>query len=162
MAPPPVARNKIREYGIDAVIERLGKGETQTEIANEIGVSVMSLNRELHADEITSARVLQAQLASAELFELQAIQILAEAQQQIRDDPGISGSIVALARERSQACWRQASIRDRSRYSDTRTQHVNVTVRTDASQLSTAELEQIALQGKTLQLDNDTGEVSDH
>lgn len=152
-------RDKITAYGIDQIIERLGQGETQTEIARELGVSVMTLNQTLHADAVSSARVEAAQLASAERYELEAVAILNEARREIVDNPGISGSIVALARERSQACWRRASVLDRSRYGDTRKLDVSVKHSHDIAQLPTAELERMV---QTLQLDNDTGEVSDH
>ena len=46
------------------------------------------------------------------------------------------------------------------RYGD-RMEHT-LTVKHDAASLPTAELERIARQGQTLELDNDTGEVSDH
>jgi Helix-turn-helix domain of resolvase len=138
----------VHQYGIDQVIERLGQGETQTEIAREIGVSVMTVNRAIHADELTSARVREAQRLSAERWELEAARILEEAQQQIRDEPGISGAIVALARERSQSAYRRASVLDRDRYGDAK-RSVDVTV-THTAQLSTADLERIASQALTL------------
>ena len=46
------------------------------------------------------------------------------------------------------------------RYGD-RIEH-QLTIKHDVAALSTADLEQIAAGGRTLQLDNDTGEVSDH
>jgi hypothetical protein len=67
---------------------------------------------------------------------------------------------VALARERAQAAWRQASGRDPRRYSDRRTTaDITVTHKHDVTSLPTIELERMV---QTLQLDNDTGEVSDH
>ena len=150
MAPPALARSKIDAYGIDAIIDRLGAGETQTEIALEIGVSTMSLNRAIHDNPVLSARVREAQRLSAERFELLAASILDEAQQAIRDEPGISGAIVALARERAQSAYRRASVLDRDRYGDAkRTIDVNVTH--EARQISTAELERIVAQ-QTLEL----------
>jgi transcriptional regulator with XRE-family HTH domain len=160
MAPPPVARNKIEARGIDWVCQQLEDGRSQRDIAKELGVDTMSLNRYLHDNPLHSARVLFSMEAGAQAFEAEAVRILDDARQEIRDDPGISGSIVALARERAQAAWRQASVRDPRRYSDRRTTaDITVTHKHDVASLPTIELERMV---QTLQLDNDTGEVSDH
>jgi hypothetical protein len=36
-------------------------------------------------------------------------------------NPGVAGALVSLAKERAQACWRSASVRDPRRFSDRRT-----------------------------------------
>ena len=66
MAPPPVARTKIEALGIDAIITQIASGRSQTEIAKDLGVSVMSLNVWLRSDAVRSARVDEAMPASAE------------------------------------------------------------------------------------------------
>jgi hypothetical protein len=158
MAPPALARQKIDAYGFDWLIEQLEHGRSFRSIATEIGCDVMQVHRYAHRDTLHSARTDQALLSGAEAHEEKAIAILDAAQQEIRDEPQIASSIVTLARERAQACWRAASVRNPARYSDKRTLDVSVKHSHDVAQLPTAELERMV---QTLQLDNDTGEVSD-
>jgi hypothetical protein len=159
MAPPALARQKIDAYGFDWLIEQLEHGRSLRSIATDLGVSHNAVYLYCNADALHSARAEQAMLAGAEAYEQQAVAILDAAQQEIRDEPQIASSIVTLARERAQACWRAASVRNPARYSDKRTLDVSVKHSHDVAQLPTAELERMV---QTLQLDNDTGEVSDH
>lgn len=157
---PSPAQDKIAAMGLEAIIEELEQGASVSQIAKNLGVGIGRLHEWLHKPE-RSARVVSAMQAGAEAYEARAVDILEEARQEIRDDPGISGSIVALARERAQAAWRQASVRDPRRYSDKRTLDVAVTHKHDVRELSTAELERLVASERTLTLDESTGEVSD-
>jgi hypothetical protein len=130
------------------VLDRIGKGEPQVTIAEDIGVSLMALNDWLHADDVTFARAQAAMLSGAEAHERRAIAILEEAQAQIRDEPQLASAIVALAKERAQAAWRQASVRDPRRYSERRTiagdpdNPIGLRVSKQPEQLTDAELVQ--------------------
>lgn len=156
---PSPAQDKINALGVEAILDELEQGHSIIQIAKRIGVAHSLLHGWLHRSE-RSARTIAAQEAGAESFEMRAVAILEETRQEIRDDPAISTSIVALARERAQAAWRQASVRDPRRYSDKRTLDVAVTHKHDVRELSTAELERLVAQQATLTLDEQTGEVS--
>ena len=164
MAQLSVARQKLDELGFEWLIEQFEHGRSVRDIASEVGVSHMTVHRYAHQDEIHSARTEQALIAGAESYEAEAVRILAETYDRLDGEAHPNaGALASLARERAQAAWRQASVRDPRRYSDRRTTaDITVTHRTEAAQLSTAELERIARQGQTLEMDNDTGEVSDH
>jgi transcriptional regulator with XRE-family HTH domain len=164
MAPPPVARNKIEARGgIDWVCEQLENGRSQRDIAKELGVDTMSLNRYLHDNPLHSARVLESMTAGAEAFEAEAIRILTATYEKLdcEEPHPHASSLAQLARERAQACWRAASVRDPVRYAESRRTSASITVthKHDVASLPTIELERMV---QTLQLDNDTGEVSDH
>jgi hypothetical protein len=158
---PTPATSRIEQIGIDQIADWIADGKGLRWIAEQIGTSAMSLSRWLSADVIRSARVSEAQIVGADMFEHQAIEHLQMAEQAIRAEPQISSAIVALARERAQAAWRQASVRDPRRYSDKRTSDVNVNITHDVRQISTQELERlVAQQRDTLQLGHD-GEVTE-
>ena len=156
MPNPTPAQDKLNATGIDQVCEWLEQGKGQRWIARQIGCGIWPLNEWLHATAERSARVNSATLSGAEAYEEQAIAILQGARAELSAEPQISSAIVALARERAQAAWRQASVRNPNRYSDKRTvEHTGVILHRPAQQLSTAELESIAAQGQTLQLGED-------
>ena len=140
--------------GIEWCLDQLEDGRSLRSIAQELGIATMSLYDHLHDNPVQSARVQSALKLGAESHELRAIQILEDAREEIRDNPAISGSIVALARERAQAAWRQAGVRDR-KYTDQRSQQIDVRVTHDVAQLPTAELERLVSQHATLQLEAD-------
>ena len=129
MASPPVARTKIDAYGFEWLLEQLEAGRSIRHIALEIGTSAHALYDYLTHDEERSARTRSALEAGAQAYELQAMQILEEAREEIKEHPQISSAIVALARERAQTCWRQASVRDR-RYTASRQGDINIDART--------------------------------
>jgi transcriptional regulator with XRE-family HTH domain len=163
MAPPALARQKIDARGIDWVCEQLEDGRSQRDIAKELGVGTMSLNAWLHDNPVHSARVLASMQAGAEAFEAEAVRILTDTYDKLDTDqphPHAS-SLATLARERAQAAWRQASVRDPRRYSDRRAVDTNITITHDTRQISTAELERLVMQQRdTLQLADD-GTVED-
>ena len=158
MAKPPLARAKLDETGIEQITEMIADGYSTRQIAHQVGVSQFALMDWLRADTIRSARTDQAFLIAAEGFEADALSILDTADREIRDEDNrvISGSLVAIARERAQARWRAASVRDPRRYSDRRTSSdIQVTVK-HVEQLPTSELERlVALHRDTLQLEED-------
>jgi hypothetical protein len=125
----PVARNKIDAIGIDQITDWISDGKGLRWIADQIGTTAMSVSRWVNADPLRSARVTEAQIVGADAFEHEAVGHLERAEQAIRDDPQIASAIVALARERAQACWRQASVRDPRRYSDKRGDTYNIDAR---------------------------------
>jgi hypothetical protein len=121
----------------------------------------MTVSRWLRADMVRFARSEEAHLVGADSFEHQAVSILDAAEAAIRADPQIAGAIVGLAKERAQAAWRQASVRDPRRYSDRRTTDIAITV-SDTRTIPTAELERLVAQ-QTLELapDGTVGGTSD-
>jgi hypothetical protein len=154
------ARDALEAIGIEQVATWLAQGHGLHRIAAQVGCDPMQVSRWINGDALRSARAEEARVVAAEGFEANAIAVLEEARQEILDRPDISGSIVALARERAQASWRQASVRDR-RYREQRTADVTVTHRHDVRELSTAELERLVASEQTLLLDAATGEVRD-
>ena len=62
----------IDKFGIDAVCDRLMAGESQSAIADEIGVGLATLIRWLAADMERSARAREARIAAARCFEERA------------------------------------------------------------------------------------------
>lgn len=139
----------VQAGGLEWVCQQLEDGHSQRDIAKGLGISVMVLNDWLHASPLQSVRARAAMEAGAEAHESRAVAILEAARQEIRDDPQIAGSITALARERAQAAWRQASVRS-PRYNDKRSTTLDVTITHAAAALSTQDLERIASQALTL------------
>ena len=154
------AADKIEQIGLEQIADWIADGKGLRWIGNQIGVTAMTLSRWINADMLRSARIAEAQIVGADAFEYEAISHLERAEQAIRDEPQISSAIVALARERAQAAWRQASVRDPRRYSDKRTSDINVSITHDYASLPTDQLERlVAQQAQTLQLESD-GTVS--
>ncbi len=148
-------RQKLEQVGIDWVLELLSEGQSLRQIAQQIGVNWMTLHDWLHSTPLQSARATAAKLAGAEAHEMRAVQILEEARREIEENPELANPIVTLARERSQAAWRQAGLRDR-RFSDAKSAELTVTHRHDVTEISTADLERlVAQQRDTLQLEAD-------
>ena len=123
------ALDKINAVGLDQLCDWFANGRSQTDIARELGINQSHLSHWISADPTRSARVNMCRELGAEAYELQALDILETARQEIRDDPQISAAIVALARERAQTCWRMASVRDPRRYSDKRGDTYNIDAR---------------------------------
>jgi hypothetical protein len=147
--------------GIDQVAEWIADGKGFRWIAQQAGCTAMTVSRWLRADMVRFARSEEAHLVGADSFEHQAVSILDAAEAAIRADPQIAGAIVGLAKERAQAAWRQASVRDPRRYSDRRTTDIAITV-SDTRTIPTAELERLVAQ-QTLELapDGTVGGTSD-
>ena len=78
MPTPPTARTAIEAMGEDAILERIQSGISQTEIANELGCNVGSLNRWLHADPQRSARAASVMAESAESWLDRGLQALTD------------------------------------------------------------------------------------
>jgi AcrR family transcriptional regulator len=109
--------------GIDWCQDQLEEGRSLRSIAKELGVPTMSLYDHLHDNPVQSARIQAALKVGAEYYEEQAERVLRETYDLLynaeQPHPN-SGALASLARERAQAAWRQASVRDRSRYADSR------------------------------------------
>jgi hypothetical protein len=122
MAPPPVARKKIEAAGIDWCLEQLEAGRSFRNIAVELGVNQMTLHAYLRDNPIRSAQTDAALIAGAESYEQQAMDILRETYEKL--DSGEphpnGGALASVARERAQACWRSASVRDPRRFNASR------------------------------------------
>ena len=79
MAPPPVARDKLAEFGIDEVCAQIVSGASMTAIAAKIGVSFGSLSAWLDADPERSARARDARRSTAKLWDETAAQTILDA-----------------------------------------------------------------------------------
>lgn len=152
------AQEIVARQGEEWIIAQLEQGKGYRAIGQELGVSAMAVSRWLSSDPLRYARAIDAIKAGAEMYEQRAIDILEDAREEIREHPQISSAIVSLARERAQAAWRQAGLRDRSKYEADKHTKVDVTINHDPRNISTAQLEQLAQSALTI--DNDTGEVS--
>jgi transposase len=149
------ASDKLNQIGLDTICDMLAEGQSLRTVARQLGVNWMTMHDWLHRTPLQSARATAAIKAGAEAHEERAVQILEEARDEIRDNPELAGSITMLARERSQAAWRQAGLRDR-RFSDAKASEISVNITHDARQISTEQLEQlVARQAQTLQLEAD-------
>jgi hypothetical protein len=151
------ALDKINAVGLDQLCDWFADGRSQTDIARELGINQSHLSHWIAADPTRSARVNMCRELGAEVYEEQAWAEL-DIKAEMYANPQLASSLVQLARERAQSCWRRASVRS-PKYSDKRTSEVNVNVRHDIASIPTIELERMV---QTLHLDNDTGEVSDH
>lgn len=160
MAPPAIARAKLEAVGVEWLLEQLEHGRSYRDIAREVGVSTMSLHDHLNDNPVHSARAEAALRFGAEAHEAEAVRVLTDTYNMLEsaDSPHPHASALAsLARERAQAAWRAASVRDRARYSDSRTQQISVDIRHhDVAQLPTADLERLVAQhSATLELQHD-------
>ena len=117
--PRPVAQERCEAFGEDAIIEALENGDSLLTIAKRIPSGVATLHNWLHSDPERSARVQAAMQAGAMHYEEQALQEL-DIRSDLLVNPQIAGPLVNLAKERAQAAWRMASVRDPKRYSDRR------------------------------------------
>jgi DNA-binding transcriptional regulator YdaS (Cro superfamily) len=63
------ATDTIDALGVDALCDRLCAGESQTAIAESLGVGVATLSRWIAADPERSARVREARIAAARTFD---------------------------------------------------------------------------------------------
>lgn len=72
MSPKPVAREALDAFGIDAVCEAIGDGETLTAIAERVGVSIGSLSAWLEADAERSARAREVRRAMGRVWDEKA------------------------------------------------------------------------------------------
>lgn len=163
---PTPAVDKIAAKGEQWVLDQIEQGYSLQKIGKMLGISTMSVYNWVHErDAILSARAHKASELAAEAFEQRAIEILDEADRAIRAEPELAAPIVTLARERAQAAWRQASVRDPRRYSDRRVStDINLRVTHATESLPTSELERIVSQAKaTLELlpDGTVGGTSD-
>lgn len=143
----------IEALGIDVILAWLETGASEREIARTIGCSGTILRAWLRAHS-QSARVRDARCIGAEAWEEQAIAVLKAARVDAAANPLIASSIVALAREEAQACWRKAAVRDPDRYEASRNRGTAVQVNVGlngqplpARRTSTAELERIVAEG---------------
>jgi transposase len=137
--------DRLNAIGIDAICDMLSEGQSLRVVAKELGVNWMSMYDWLHRTPLQSARATAAIKAGAEAHEERAVAILEEAREEIKMFPELAGSITMLARERSQAAWRQAGLRDR-RFSDAKSAELTVTHKHDIQSLSTPDLERLVAQ----------------
>lgn len=63
------ATETIDALGVDALCDRLCAGESQTSIAESLGVGIATLSRWIAADPERSARVREARIAAARTFD---------------------------------------------------------------------------------------------
>lgn len=63
------ATETIEALGVDALCDRLCAGESQTAIADSLGVGIATLSRWIAADPERSARVREARIAAARTFD---------------------------------------------------------------------------------------------
>ena len=137
--------DRLNAIGIDAICDMLSEGQSLRAVAKELGVNWMTMHDWLHRTPLQSARATAAIKAGAEAHEERAVAILEEAREEIKEYPELAGSITMLARERSQAAWRQAGLRDR-RFSDAKSAEMTVTLKHDIQSISTPELERLVAQ----------------
>jgi transcriptional regulator with XRE-family HTH domain len=104
------AQDAIEAKGEDWIFGEMGTGRSQTEIAQNIGVSVALLNYWLHANPERSARAKEAMERSAESWLDRGLETLLQA---LSDNAEI-----ARARAIEQHCARRAAIRNPRRYGD--------------------------------------------
>lgn len=76
------ATETIDAIGVDALCDRLCAGESQTAIAESLGVGIATLSRWIAADPERSARVREARIAAARTFDE-----MAEAELRAAADP---------------------------------------------------------------------------
>jgi len=155
----------LDSLGIDVITSMLEDGLSMPEVAERLGVARETLRDWTARSDARSGRVRGAVAAGAEAWERRARQVLDDALAVAQANPTIAGAVVALAREKAQACWRSAAVRDPGRYDARRgggDVNVNLGVQVNgvpqpARRLSTAELVRIAQAGLT---DRDDGERS--
>lgn len=103
------ATSSLDAYGIDKVCEHLMAGESQSHIAEQIGVGLASLIRWIAADVERSARAREARIAAARQFDEKA-----EAELRAASDP----FTLAKARELAQHYRWKASKASPKEYGD--------------------------------------------
>ena len=103
------ATSSLNAYGIDKVCEHLMAGESQSHIAEQIGVGLASLIRWIAADVERSARAREARIAAARQFDEKA-----EAELRAASDP----FTLAKARELAQHYRWKASKASPKEYGD--------------------------------------------
>lgn len=63
-----MATEKLDQLGVDALCDRICAGESQVEIAQDIGVGIATLSRWIAADVERSARVREARISAARTY----------------------------------------------------------------------------------------------
>jgi hypothetical protein len=135
---PKPASDKIDKHGgVDWLIAQLTEGHSQRSIAISIGISPVTLHdyiARIAANDTSgerSARLEAARIAGAEAHEAEALRILTDTYNKLdREEPHPNASALAtLARERAQASWRAASVRDPRKYHSSRGD-INIDART--------------------------------
>lgn len=145
----------LDSVGIDVIASMLENGLSMPQVAARLGVVKETLRDWCARTDARSARTRAAYAAGAEWWEEQARQVLDEALDVARQNPTIASAVIALAREKAQACWRSAAVRDPGRYDARRgggDVNVNLGVQVNgvtqpARRLSNAELVRIAMSG---------------
>lgn len=130
----------IPDDKLDEILERITDGDSQAEIAKDLGVGVMTLSDYLNRDSV-SVRSARARLESAEAWLDKGLQAIKDA---MRKDSGLDAT---AARAYAQECARRAAIRN-PRYNERLSVDLTAKVNTNA-QLTEAELMEIAARGKT-------------
>lgn len=135
--------------GIDIIVDWLEQGASIHEIARRCGCTIWSIRNFAARNAQRSARIREARVAGAEWWEHEAFRVLKQARIAVAANPLIASSLVALAREEVQACWRCAAVRDPDRYDTRRSERVAININQNgtegqARQLATAELQRIA------------------
>lgn len=69
---PPVARQKVSEFGLDAICDRIAAGGTLTAVAAEIGVGIATLLDWLEDDSERSARMKESRALAARIWDEKA------------------------------------------------------------------------------------------
>ena len=67
--PPPLARNKLDAMGVDTFCDQVASGETFRGIARQLGISLGSIITWVESDADRSARVSQARVQSAQVWD---------------------------------------------------------------------------------------------
>lgn len=125
----------IPDDKLEEILERITDGDSQADIAKDLGVGVMTLSDYLNRDSV-SVRSAQARQDSAEAWLDKGLQAIKDA---MRKDSGLDAT---AARAYAQECARRAAIRN-PRYNERLSVDLSAKVTTDA-QLTDAELMAIA------------------
>lgn len=103
---PPTAQDKLNAVGLDEICARIESGDTQRELAIDIGVDVGTLNRWLGSTEEYIQQSARARSLSAEAWLDRGLECIASA---LHKDAGIDAS---AARAYAQECARRAAVRN--------------------------------------------------
>lgn len=148
------ARALLDAIGLDVIVTWLEAGDSLRQIAGRVGCDVATVTRWAADDAQRSACIREARVAGAEWWEEQALAVLDAAYVDVQRRPMVSGALASLAREKAQACWRSAAVRDPDRYNPGRgavAVQVNVNgTDVPARKLSTAQLQAIASRSEVL------------
>jgi transcriptional regulator with XRE-family HTH domain len=98
------ATKRIEDYGLDRILERIESGQSQSEIAKNLEVSIGLLNGWLHATPERSARAQIVMQASAESWLDRGLQALTDA--------ASDNAEIQRARAIEQHCARRAAVRN--------------------------------------------------